>query len=74
MMFRSGKTVTYGEMPGSVRSVASKLAQLGVSSGDVVGLQMPNSPEFVIAFHAITSLGATCTTISSQYTGAEIAF
>jgi long-chain acyl-CoA synthetase len=54
-----GATTTYGELAGQVRAAAAVLRELGVGPGDRVGVVLPNCPQHVVAFYAITSLGAT---------------
>jgi fatty-acyl-CoA synthase len=53
------RTISYGELGGRVERLAARLAQLGVNRGDRVGILLPNWPEFVEAYFAISRLGAT---------------
>src|SRR5215472_9390102 len=69
----TGRVVTYGELRERVRRVASGLAELGVSKGDVVALCSPNSAEFAISFHAVARLGATLTPANPANTPHELA-
>ena len=66
-------TLTYGELKGRIDAFAGGLAARGVQPGDVVAMQVPNHPAFVVAFHGILRAGATATTINSLYTPDEIA-
>jgi acetyl-CoA synthetase len=50
--------VSYSELRDRVDQVASRLADLGVSLGDRVGLVMPMCPEAVFALYATLKLGA----------------
>jgi cyclohexanecarboxylate-CoA ligase len=52
--------------------VAEGLKQRGVSRGDVVAVQLPNIPEFILSYFAITRLGAVMCTLHMPYRGAEI--
>jgi len=52
--------------------LAAGLADLGVKKGDRVGLFMPNTPQFVIAYFAILKLGAIVVAINPLYTPREI--
>jgi acyl-CoA synthetase (AMP-forming)/AMP-acid ligase II len=55
-----------------VARVAEGLRGAGVGRGEVVAVQLPNVPEFVVAYLAICRLGAVTTTIHMPYRGAEI--
>ena len=55
-----------------VDAFASALSQLGVSKGDVVGLRLPNSIHYVIAYYAALKLGAIVTANNPLYKAAEI--
>jgi cyclohexanecarboxylate-CoA ligase len=52
--------------------VAAGLRARGVGSGDVVALQLPNTPEFVLSYLAIARLGAVTCTLHMAYRGAEV--
>lgn len=70
----TGRTIKYSEIPLRIGTTAKALAARGVKFGDVVAIHMPNSPEYVIAFQAICSLGAIVTTSNPLYTPSELAF
>ncbi|GIH23639.1 2,3-dihydroxybenzoate-AMP ligase [Acrocarpospora phusangensis] len=53
----AGET-TYADLDHAARTVAVGLGRLGVCPGDVVGVQLPNGREAVIADLAIAGLGA----------------
>ena len=69
----TGREVTYGQLKTQVDLLAGALAARGIGVGDVVALQAPNIPEFVVAFHGILRSGATATTVNSLYTSGEVA-
>ena len=69
----SGRMITYGDFAYRVGAAARGFAAAGVSRGTVVGMHMPNSPEFVIAFNALASLGAVVTTSNPMYSPTELA-
>ncbi|MGB8386017.1 MAG: AMP-binding protein, partial [Dermatophilaceae bacterium] len=52
-------TLTYAQLEAMSDAVACGLIEAGVRPGDVVGLQLPNIPEFPIALHGILKAGAT---------------
>lgn len=69
----SGRTITYNQLPGLVARVASGLAARGFKKGERFALYSPNVPEYVIAFHAVASLGGVLTTVNPLYTAGELA-
>jgi acyl-CoA synthetase (AMP-forming)/AMP-acid ligase II len=68
----SGAVTLYADLPYRVGAAARGLAALGVKRGSVVGLHLPNLPEFVVAFQAIASLGAVATTSNPLYSVQEL--
>lgn len=69
----SGRTITYAQLSGAIRLVASSLSKRGLKKGDVFAIYSPNLPEYAIAFHAVASLGAIVTTCNPLYTPNELA-
>src|SRR5260370_3289781 len=63
----SGRTLTYRGWADAVRKVAAGLSRRGLRKGDVFAIYSPNLPEYAIAFHAVSLLGATVTTINPAY-------
>ena len=70
----SGRTITYRELDGAVRSLAAGLATRGFSKGDVMAIYSPNIPEYAIAFHGIALAGGVATTVNPLYTIDELTF
>ena len=68
----AGGTLTWAELHDRVLRAAAGLKRRGVQRGDVVAVQLPNSPEFVIAYLAICRLGAAMCTLHMPYRKAEI--
>lgn len=69
----TGATTTYGDYAYRVGAAARGFRAAGVTRGSVVAIHLPNSPEFVIAFTALASLGATVTTSNPLYSPTELA-
>jgi len=69
----SGRTITYGQLVGAIRLVASSLAKRGFQKGDVMAIYSPNLPEYAIAFQAVAMLGGINTTVNPLYTAGELA-
>lgn len=65
-------TLSYGELAEQVETLARAIYGAGVKKGDVVALQLPNIPEFLIAYLAIARIGAVLMTIHMPYRAAEI--
>jgi acyl-CoA synthetase (AMP-forming)/AMP-acid ligase II len=53
--------------------VARGLAGLGIGRGDVVAVQLPNIPEYLLSYAAICALGATLQPVHMPYRRAELA-
>ena len=52
------KKITYGQFFNRVKKTSKALLAIGVRPGDVVTICMPNTPEAVISFYAVNSIGA----------------
>ncbi len=68
----TGRTYSYRELPLLISSLAAGLAAHGVATHDVVAIYAPNSPEYLLAFHAAASLGAITTMVPPLFTGEEL--
>jgi len=66
------RTLTYRQLAGAIRLVASSLSKRGFGKGDVFAIYSPNLPEYAVAFHAVTLLGGIVTTINPLYTIDEL--
>ncbi len=69
----SGRELTYGELTRSIRRLAAGLAARGFGHGDVLGVYLPNLPEYAIAFHGAASAGGKCMTVNPVYKASELA-
>jgi len=67
-----GAEITYREMNELTDRLAAGLAALGVKKGDPVGIFMPNSPQFVIAFYGILKAGGVVVATNPLYTPREL--
>jgi acyl-CoA synthetase (AMP-forming)/AMP-acid ligase II len=68
----SGRVLTYAQLAAAVRAAAAGLARRGFEKGDVLALLSPNLPEYVVAFHAVASLGGVITPVNPLYTVEEL--
>jgi acyl-CoA synthetase (AMP-forming)/AMP-acid ligase II len=70
----SGRAISYRGLAEQVGALAAGLAGRGIGKGDVVGIYMPNLPEYALVFHGVCSAGAVNTTVNPLYTPGELAF
>jgi long-chain acyl-CoA synthetase len=68
------RTYNARELDGAVAAASARLAAEGVRRGDVVGLLLPNSAEFVVALFAAWRLGAAITPVNPALTPDEIEY
>ena len=67
-----GKTWTYGRLQKLVNSACKSFQALGVKRGVKVGLFLPNCPQFIISFFAISKAGGTVVSFSPLYSEREL--
>ncbi len=68
-----GAVITYKEMNEITDTLAGALArEFGVKKGDRVGIFMPNTPQFVMAYFAILKAGGVVVATNPLYTPPEI--
>ncbi len=67
-----GARISYRKMNHLTDRLAAGLVSLGVKKGDRVGIFMPNSPQFVMAFFAILKAGGVVVATNPLYTPREI--
>jgi long-chain acyl-CoA synthetase len=67
-----GRRLTYGEIGSLTDRAAKGLQAMGVSPGIKVGLLLPNSPAFLIAYFAILKAGGTVVNFNPLYTLEEL--
>ncbi len=68
-----GKRWTWGEIANLTDRMAKGLHDLGVEKGVKVGICLPNTPYFLIAFYAIAKTGATIVHYNPLYAERELA-
>lgn len=67
-----GKEYTYARLSEMVNRVAAGLQDMGVGRETRVGIFMPNSPQFIIAYYAILKAGGTVVNFNPLYSEHEI--
>ena len=68
-----GRTITYGELLREVSRLAYVLKEMGVKKGDTVALYLPMIPEAVIAFLAVTRIGAVHSVVFAGFSSTSLA-
>ncbi|WP_116114715.1 AMP-binding protein [Austwickia chelonae] len=68
----TGRSLTYGELIAQVHRAAAGFARLGIGSGDVVAVHLPNCPEFAVLLLAISAVGATTSPVSTSSVAEEV--
>jgi len=68
------RTLTWPELDEQVSRLAQVLLDGGVGPGDVVGIQLPNTVEIVVAFLAIVRIGAIVAPFPVQYRAYELTY
>jgi acyl-CoA synthetase (AMP-forming)/AMP-acid ligase II len=68
----TGTVLTYCGWAQAVRKTAAGLAQRGFGKGDVFAVYSPNTPQYAIAFHAVSLLGGVVTTANPLNTPDEL--
>lgn len=63
---------TFRQLDDYVNRLAAALLDLGIRKGDHVAIDLPNWPEFVFAYFAITRIGAAIVLVNPRYREVEI--
>ncbi len=67
-----GTETTFWELRMQILRMANALGTVGVQKGERVGVHLPTSPQYVIAYHASLSLGAVVVNLNPMYTTEEL--
>lgn len=67
-----GSAISYAELDRLADRFARALLVRGCSVGDVVGIHLPNTPQYVVAFVAAARIGAVVTSVSPLLKPPEI--
>ena len=67
-----GAVISYKKMDEITDRIAGALNALGVKKGDRVGIFMPNTPQFVMAYFGILKAGGVVVATNPLYTASEI--
>lgn len=66
--------IAYREMDAVSKKLANYLLSAGLQAGERVALILPNCPQFVLAFYAISRAGGVVVAINPAYKQAELLF
>lgn len=69
-----GAVISYKEMSAITDRIAAALVAMGVKKGDRVGIFMPNTPQFVMAYFGILKAGGVVVATNPLYTPPEIEY
>jgi long-chain acyl-CoA synthetase len=67
-----GKKTSYGELADLVNRAAKGFAAHGVGKGTRVGLFLPNTPYYIVAYYGVLKAGGTVVNFNPLYAEAEI--
>src|SRR6266567_7604511 len=70
----TGGQLTYRELDKASDRLAASLAAAGIRPGDPVALQLPNIPQFLIAYFGILKAGCVVVPLNVMLKAAEVAF
>ncbi len=68
-----GRTLTFGEFDREVNRLANGLLAIGVRRGEMVGVMLPNCPEFALLWLALLRIGAVEAPINTAFRGPGLA-
>ena len=71
-LIHGDRQISWAALRCEVNRVASGLIALGLKSGDVVGQQMRNSPDYMITFFACARAGLTPVNLNYHYKASEL--
>src|SRR6201993_1496432 len=66
--------VSYAEFDAAAARVATLLERAGIEPGDRVGLMLPNTPAFAVAFYGIMYRGAVAVPMNPLLKAREVSF
>lgn len=67
-----GAEMSYWELRTRILRMSNAMARLGIRKGERVGIHLPTSPQYIIAFFAVASLGAIVVNLNPMYTKEEL--
>ncbi len=74
VMHFGGRTTTYGELDGMSSRFGTGLLEHGFTPGDVVAIQMPNVPDFLVSYFGTLKAGLTVLPLNPLLKAPEIEY
>jgi acyl-CoA synthetase (AMP-forming)/AMP-acid ligase II len=69
-----GQELTYADLDRRSAALASVLLKMGIGKGDHVGVLMPNTVDWALAWFATTRIGAVAVPLNTFYQASELAW
>ena len=66
--------MSYAELNTQASQLANGLTALGISKGDVIGIQMPNIPQYIVALVAAAKMGVIVSNVSPLLAPPELVY
>ncbi|WP_159819184.1 class I adenylate-forming enzyme family protein [Colwellia sp. 20A7] len=66
--------ISFAELDAQANQLANGLVAMGISQGDVIGIQMPNIPQYVVALVAAAKMGAIVSNVSPLLAPPELVY
>jgi fatty-acyl-CoA synthase len=73
-LFHEGRRWSFIELETAVDAVAKGFIALGIHPGDHVALWMPNRPEWIFAFFALSKIGAVVIPINTRFRSVDLEY
>ncbi len=73
-LLHEGRRYTFAELRAEVDAVARGLIAVGVAPGDKVTLWMPNRPEWIFAFFALSKIGAIVVPVNTRFRANDLEY
>ncbi len=67
-----GRSWSYSETGEMVRAAAKGLQDMGIGKGDRIALMLPNTPYYVVMFHAVLLIGGVVVNVNPLYAPREL--
>ncbi len=67
-----GTEMTFWELRGQVLRLANALGAMGIKKGERIGIHLPTSPQYIIAYYAVLMLGGIVVNLNPMYTVEEL--
>ncbi len=67
-----GTEMTFWELRGQVLRLANALGAMGITKGGRIGIHLPTSPQYIIAYYAVLMLGGIVVNLNPMYTVEEL--